>query len=859
MIWTPLQKKIFVLVVSLFSLVFALTLISIYNAAYNQAEREFISRLSIGKNVFLNEITVAKSHFSSSVETISKDWGLRSAIGNNSDTNSIQSILLNHGSRIEATMAIVVNTEFEIVSQFGANNSDIIQSVKQNVSNNGNNKPWIALINNEAHFISIQPVLAPSRIGWLIMGKRVDVSLLNRIKGLISLDINLIAVRSSGAEFILATTDNKPSTLASLTQTARAFSASGKPPALLDLNADEMVTLPFNLYQDRQTHFIVVLQESIKTWLQSLQDFMLELLPYFVVGILFSILGSYYIARSISRPVGRLLDAAKRVASGHYTEHINISESSELGELASEFSNMQVAVMEREQKIKDQAEEIKLANKSKYQVEMARKEQQLAESATEAKSRFLANVSHEIRTPLSSIIGYSEMLNDTDIQTEEKNKAAAAINSGGKYLLSIVNDVLDVSKIDAKKIELEQIDTSIVSLLAEVRSYVDSLATEKGLSFELQFSFPMPAQCRIDPTRLKQILLNLCNNAIKFTDKGKVTLQVHLDQVKQRFIFVVTDTGPGMSEQQQMRLFYAFSQAQESTHRKHGGTGLGLYICKELAELMDGHIKVTSQEGQGSQFAVYLPWVKAENQEILINQMQVDKQLSKASHQTISSPQLKARILCADDNDDNRNLIAYLLNKTGAHLTLANNGQEAVEQTQNGHFDLILMDMKMPIMDGVQATQQIIKSGCKTPIVMLTANVDPTSKQKALNSGASAHFGKPIDTQKFYAMLESYFPLKANASEPPMSNSFQQLIDDYEQRLPEKIMDIISAYQQDDLQKLAHLLHKIKGSAGSYGFQNISILASNLEQYLSNNDTPNIVQQMQKLEETQRTLLSSHT
>lgn len=866
LIWTPLQRKIFLLVVSLFTLVFALTLVSIYQAAYNQAEREFVTRLSVGKNVFMNEIEIAKQHLDSSVETIAKDWALRSAIGQGEDAESIKSVLFNHGKRIHADIALVLDKDFMLIAQYGGEDLTVDRFLARGLDDKQKNMAWIAMLGNEPFMMSAEPIKAPATIGWLLMGKKLNISFLNRVKTLISLDINFLLVGESQNQILLSTQNNSLAVQQELRQVTQSFVSQG---AMIDMHimgSEDWIALPFSIFNNKQ-QFVVVLQDSISGWLKSRNIFMLELLPFFIVGILLALLGSFFIARSITRPVGRLLEAAKLVASGSYTDQIEVSEKSELGELAREFSRMQSAVMEREQKIKDQAEEIRQTNTIKHQVEIAQKEQQLAASATDAKSRFLANVSHEIRTPLNSIIGYSEILSDAYASESDKAKAILAVHNGGQYLLNIVNDVLDLSKIEAGKIQLDKTDISLVKLLQEVTVYMEGFAREKHLAFNLKLNFPLPYEFHSDPTRLKQILLNLCNNAIKFTHQGQVDLHVHWDTYRQRFIFVVSDTGPGMSDAQQLRLFTAFSQGNQSTSRKYGGTGLGLYISKQLTENLGGHIKVTSQEGQGSQFAVYMPYIEATNKEVMTNQAQADEVLHLDLKPSVTVPKLCGHILCADDNEDNRQLVAYLVAKTGAQLTLVDDGQQALDVAENTQFDLVLMDMQMPQMDGLQATTILKQRDFQAPIVMLTANVDANSKKKMLAAGAKAHFAKPIDSQRFYAMLVEYLggELGNRKSQQTQDKEivkhrpvteFEQLIQHYRLSFKHKLADIQIAIDQDDWTKIESLMHKLKGSAGSYGFQQLSDFAILVEEHIAQGNLPEAKRYIADMQKSMRQLYS---
>ncbi|MFT2089986.1 ATP-binding protein [Paraglaciecola sp. 2405UD69-4] len=840
LIWTPLQKKVFLLVASLFILVFALTLLSIYQAAYNQAEREFIARLKVGENVFKNEVTIAKQHLDSSVETIAKDWALRSAIGQGEDPQSIRSVLFNHGKRIEADIALVLDREFKLIAQYG--NEDVIvdRSFAQNFDKQQQSMPWIAMVGEQPFMMSADPIKAPATIGWLLMGKRLNHEFLSRTKSLISLDINILVTQHQASSILLSSLENSPEIQNELAQVAANFVAQKSESSMYVMEADDVVVLPFSIFKDQERHFVVVLQDSISAWLQTRNAFMLELLPFFIVGILLALLGSFFIARSITRPVSRLLEVAQLVAAGNYTEKINISEKSELGELAKEFSNMQSAVMERERKIKDQAEEIRQTHLIKYQVELAQKEQNLAASATEAKSLFLANVSHEIRTPLNSVVGYSAILNDPSASAEEKNKAVQAVHNGGQYLLNIVNDVLDLSKIEAGKIQLNKTETSLVNMLDEVASHIEGFALEKHLKFDLKLNFPLPEKFITDGTRLKQILLNICNNAIKFTQEGQVDVQIHLDSYRRRLIFVVSDTGPGMSDEQQLRLFTAFSQGNQAINRKYGGTGLGLYISKQLIELLGGHIKVTSQEGHGSQFAVYLPWIESDDKSMLMSDEQVEVLRHAEVKNELTIPKLSGCVLAVDDNQDNRDLVSYLLSKTGLELVLAEDGEQALKFAQEQDFDLILMDMQMPVLDGLQTTTLLKKRGVKSPVIMLTANVDSGSKQQVFNAGAVEHFAKPIDTRKFYDLLDKYLGSKQpveQAKEPAATlTEFEKLVDKYRMSFKQKSADINQAVAAQDWNAVKALMHKIKGSAGSYGFQKISDFAVLIEERIEQNE-----------------------
>lgn len=846
--WTSLQKKIFVLVVSLFSLVYLLTLSSVYTAAYNQAEREFANRLAVGRNVFQNQMTVAKTHFDASVETVAKDWALRSAVGKDSDPASVASVLGNHAARIRADIAMVLDDEFNEKVRYDVRRAEHFPLSHSDTIQIKGLKPWVSLIGGDVYLMSAEPLRAPTPIGWLVMGRRLNDGFLARIKRLITVDISLVVTTPKLTLLSMSTVEEvqEAQTLpAYLTDVINAPLGS---PHMIHTGTEDALTLPFVVFSNQDTRFLIVLEDDFSRSITSLQTFMLELLPFFIGGVLVTLFGSYLIARSISRPVSRLLEAAKRVAGGQYTEQIHVSERSELRELANEFYHMQEAVMSRESKIREQAEQIKEANQQQYEVTLARKEKQLAEEATKAKSRFLANVSHEIRTPLNALVGYSEMLQDKEVTHSDRQQATNAIYTGSKHLLNIVSDVLDVSKIEANKIDLEWIETPLLALLDEVAANVEGLARQKSLRFDLTYDFPLPAFINTDPTRLKQILLNLCNNAIKFTERGMVELNVGMLSERGLLNFTISDTGVGMTQEQQKNLFVAFSQADQSTSRKFGGSGLGLFICKQLVDLFGGHIEVFSQTGKGSRFTVEIP-CQLDDSSDMLNEAPERQEQQDTPGVIEDVPQFDAHILCADDNEDNRALLSYLLGKTGANVTQVTNGREAVEAGIRGNYDLLLMDMQMPIMDGLRATKLLKEAEVNYPIVMLTANVDQDSRQQCNDAGADGHISKPIDARTFYRCLREYLSTSPEVrSQPEPEDAQMQLLKaNFRKGLAGRRNVLLQAISDQAWQDVESELHKLKGAAGSFGFQALGEQAAKIEQRLKQAPSEALERELDKL------------
>ncbi len=389
--------------------------------------------------------------------------------------------------------------------------------------------------------------------------------------------------------------------------------------------------------------------------------------------------------------------------------------------------------------------------KAKEEADQAR---QKAESSEEAKSRFLANMSHEIRTPLTAIMGYAEALQEDVITQAEREDFVGYILRSSKHLLSMINDILDISKIEASKIEVERINFNYFDILYDIDCYLKIKSKHKNIDYSFDVHYPIPKTLVIDPTRLKQILFNLGNNAIKFTEQGSISLSVNTDG--NRIEFRVSDTGIGISEQEQNRIFSAFDQADSSTTRLFGGTGLGLYISKNLAQLLGGKLYVDSVKGVGSTFTLQIPFVKdAQNQVSNADQYQkimMEVQDAKSSN---GIPALHGTVLLAEDNEDNQKLIERLVKLTGLDIDIVDNGELAVKATLNQTFDLILMDMQMPVMGGKEASKKIKDNGVTTPIIAFTANVmkHQIDDYKALNFKEILE--KPIDRQKLFAALEN--------------------------------------------------------------------------------------------------------
>lgn len=614
-------------------------------------------------------------------------------------------------------------------------------------------------------------------------------------------------------------------------------------------------------------------------------------------GLLGALLLALRLSRDVTHPLSRLLDAVVRMTHGNLDTRVAVDSGGELaeleqgfnamaGELQSAYSHMQERIEERTKdlaRLKEEAEQAKAS----------------AEFANQAKSQFLAHVSHEIRTPLNGLIGFLGLMGKTRVDNIQQDYLRICETSS-RTLLAIINDILDLSKIEAGKLSIECLPFDLGDLIEQCILFYTPSAQSKGLRLILEIDRGMPANLMGDPARIRQILANLLGNAIKFTHSGAITVTVkHLDggDGSACVEICVADTGIGMTDEQLGQLFQPFSQGDASITRRYGGTGLGLAISQRLVELMNGTIAVESAAGKGSRFTVSLCLKEAPGDAALpparpVASLERENPPVQEEKSVPAALSAQLHILVVDDNEINRKLNTILLHQWGVAVDEAADGVAAVEACGRRHYDLILMDVHMPVMDGIEATRRIrmLQGGGKAiPVVALTANALSGDRERYLAAGMDDYLEKPLTEETLRKTIEKWVPLapvcaqsaekeeewSAEENFPASPHSDLPIIDaelGMERaggsrkswlaslrmqlaELPFCLDAFQAAYTASDLEKIEALAHRLRGGALYCGVSALEIAALRLE-VACRNRAPNIADKLALLRQEAESLLA---
>ncbi len=556
-------------------------------------------------------------------------------------------------------------------------------------------------------------------------------------------------------------------------------------------------------------------------------------------------------------------------------------------------------------------EDVTQLEETKQQLSKSKEE---AELANRAKSDFLACMSHEIRTPMNAILGYTDVLRrGFDKSVEDRQEYLDTIHSSGEHLLALINDILDLSKIESGRMDLELDRCSPHKVISQVVSLLQAKADEKSIALKCEYDGPLPESILSDAVRLRQTIVNLAGNAIKFTDRGSVRIVARL-LGKEMLQIDVIDTGIGISEDAQKRIFDPFAQADTSITRRFGGTGLGLAISKQLAEALGGELTVQSQVGRGSTFSVTISTGPLDGVRLVDAKTALAKSPQQAAESESIAQLSPARVLVADDGESNRKLIQLVLGRAGATVVGAENGLQAVELARRESFDVILMDMQMPVMDGYTATTTLRQAGYERPIIALTAHAMQGDEEKCLAAGCSGFMTKPINIDRLLGTMSELLadvndagnaaPLGADqqvddiesavdelttlagelaqseesaiesavldepAAEKPETSSdaaaalspivsslplddaeFFEIVQEFVERLHERLAEMREASARGDHDEVAKLAHWLKGCGGTAGFDDFTAPARTLEELAHQGESDRILAAIDDLQQ----------
>jgi signal transduction histidine kinase/CheY-like chemotaxis protein len=711
-----LRTKLAAAYLGLFILVLVGIMAAVYTSVARNAERVVREELAASAVVFDRVWELRTAQLQNGAEILARDFGFRAAVATQ-DGPTIQSALVSLRQRLGLDAAFVIGPSGAVIAADGLPSQKLAPATLQRLSE-GDMAAGVFVLGDTAYQAVSAPILAPTPIGRVVFAARLDRAEMRSLVRLSPIAFRpqlLIEVPNGGWRG--GTGEVSPAELKHAAAVLARSGAAGKP-ITAKVGPFVEVVRPLRSLGDERA--ALLLRYPLSEALEPYQGLLAMVLLLGLAGLALVAAGSWSLSREVTRPIAALTEAAERLERGELGV-VEVYGVDEIAALGLTFNRMAEGIARREEAL-----------------ESARA---VAESASRAKSAFLANMSHEIRTPLNGILGMTQVMNREETDAAQRNRLRV-IQDSGEALLAILNSILDLSKIEAGHLEIEAQDFDLAATVAAACEPFVTLAREKGLAFEISIEPAVEGVWRGDALRLRQVLINLASNAVKFTEKGRIDLAVGLGKTGPSF--TITDTGVGIPRERLAEVFDKFSQGDESTTRRFGGTGLGLAICRELVALMGGTLRVDSKPRRGSTFAFELP---------------LERVTASDAGMGVQESRHALRVLAAEDNLTNQMILSALLTPLEADVTMVDNGRKAVEAFEQSAFDIVLMDIQMPELNGVDATQAIRqleteKGLPRTPVLAVTANVMTHQVREYLAAGMDAVVAKPLQAVVLFGEME---------------------------------------------------------------------------------------------------------